>query len=104
MVICVAPWHGVFLINSEPAEFVKAQPELLSLQLILEAEQYAFLSYDSYLDCSQFHGLPEPCHESVEIVGQLRPHEIEEVRLLVAEAKTLAERHRQAVLASFPSA
>lgn len=100
VVVCQASLLGVFLINTEPAAFIQARPELMSLQLVVEAATHSFLAYDSYLDCSIFHGLPEECHASVTVVGKLDGQKLAQLPALVGGARTLSGRQKQAILAA----
>jgi hypothetical protein len=42
----------LFIINSEPTEFAKANKRLIAQHLLLEKATENFLDHDSYLDCS----------------------------------------------------
>jgi hypothetical protein len=53
-----------FAINSRPTEFIRRNPKLLACQVQIGCGSHTFLSYDSYIDCT------DPIH--------LKTHEIEE--------------------------
>lgn len=44
---------GAFFINSNIRNFLQTKPKLLALQVSLNGNEYSFLNYDSFLDCSQ---------------------------------------------------
>lgn len=58
----------IFVVNSKIHQFIVSRPDLNRCQVKLNADDYPFLSHDSYLDCSN------PITEMTrnEIVGQVR--------------------------------
>jgi len=89
-----------FFINSEINEFKARRPYLRQQQIRLHQKDYAFLDYDSWLDCS---GIMEEFvdydslvsyfsagHASSAIVGELTKADKKKVYDIVSDSRTLA--------------
>ena len=64
---CVQPKPVLLLINSRVNPNVERDPSRAGRHLRLSASDYAFLSHDSFLDCSKEYGLAS----DLEMTGQL---------------------------------
>jgi hypothetical protein len=55
VITCLEPLVLGFFINSEINQYVQKRPRLLAAQIPVLQTEHGFLSYDSWLDCSDVH-------------------------------------------------
>lgn len=55
VIACIEPVVLGFFINSAINRYIERRPELRRAQLQVPRQQYPFLRYDSWLDCSDVH-------------------------------------------------
>lgn len=58
VVVCLDPKPLLVFINSKINAFVQSNPSLAQCQVLIDAENHAFLDYDSYIDCSDVCSFP----------------------------------------------
>lgn len=97
------PWF--FLINSEPTEFQKKRPRLMSSLVALPAHSNTFLSHDSWLDCTELLG--GYSGEDIEnllqqdprvLLGRLAANSRRAVRAVISASPLLAEAKKKVLL------
>lgn len=108
VLVCIEPKPLLFLINSEVTEYKKTRPDLMAGQLEIDAAGHAFLSYDSWLDCTELHGYPleqleAECNKDPRIVvGRLSDALRARVIEVVKRSVTLSKRDIDRILAALP--
>lgn len=91
------------LINSEPSEFILSKADLLNQQLQLSAEEWSFLRYDSWLDCSSAHVFDGRDIETVRYLADASAALRDQVARIVQTSRTLNRRSKAAVALAFGS-
>ncbi|MBP5398521.1 MAG: hypothetical protein J6Y32_07880 [Bacteroidales bacterium] len=87
---------GAFFINSNIRGFLLSKPRLLELQVGLSPDEYAFLTHNSYLDCSQVIKIPSAVLLAdiqagvATRRGSLHPKDLELVLNLVRDSKVFS--------------
>lgn len=105
VVAYIDPRLRYMLINSEPARFQQGKPELMRHQVSLSARDHAFLTHDSYLDCSQVLGgmtedeLESAYRDNTRIrLGSIAPAPRQALRDVVVNSRVLTERDKRMLL------
>lgn len=100
------PRMRFFLINSEPAPFQRNNPVQMAHQVLLKAADHNFLTYDSYLDCSQLLGgfTSQELEEQhalnpAILLGQIAPSARLAVKAVVTNSTLLTQRDQREFLA-----
>jgi hypothetical protein len=102
LVVAVEPQCAIaLLINSLPSEFILSKPDLLSQQLQLFANEWPFLQYDSWLDCSAGHVFSQDDISSVRHVADASGAVQTQVIQVVQASRTLNRRIKAAVTLAF---
>jgi len=58
IVVCLDPKPLLVFINSRINALVQSNPDLAQCQVLIDAENHAFLDYDSFIDCSDVCSFP----------------------------------------------
>lgn len=100
---CVEPLL-LFVVNSSISSFIENRPDRRKCQVSVNACDYEFLQYDSFLDCSQVIAgvkLDEIIGELVDqpsrIKGVLERSTIQHIIDVVPNAKTISNAHKTAI-------
>lgn len=74
ILVSMTPEPLVFLINSEISEWLEQRPDLRDCQVLIHCAEHSYLSYDSYLDCTQAKRPPvtEIERQLMEDIGNLK--------------------------------
>lgn len=97
VLLAISPKPIFFVINSEVSAFIQAREPLLRCQVLVSADEYAFLDHDSYIDCTTVIdalGLDEIITQALDDLSRIKGilNESSKAKILeaVASAKTLS--------------
>jgi hypothetical protein len=88
-------WHG-FFINSAIRNFILNRPTLHQCEALIAAHEHAFLSRDSYVDCTTIY--PFMASELAGFMGILSANAITDVRGAVANCPVLLRHYKSLIL------
>lgn len=63
-------YYGIFFINSKVNDFILRHPKLRDLQIGIDCQEYTFLKYNSYIDCSTLHKINKVVLDNSIVIGQ----------------------------------
>ena len=92
---------GAFFINSNIRNFLLTKPKLLALQLGLGSDNYPFLNYNSFLDCSQIIRVAKAVLDSdiaagiASFRGKLHPEDLDSVLSLVRDSDVFSDSEKE---------
>lgn len=66
LVLSVDARTTTLVLNSEISRFVRARPEMLKCQVMMDVASHPFMDHDSHIDCSRTRG-----YSTSEVVDQL---------------------------------
>ena len=94
----------VFVVNSSVNQYIKARPHLEVCQVTLANADYAFLSQDSFLNCSQVidslrveDAMNQLMADTSRIPGALDLATVQKVASVVCATGLISTRHRYAI-------
>ena len=76
----VADMHQVLIINTKPAPFIQAKPELMADQVLIDQKSHNFLDHDSYIACHELHDV------SVREVGDALVANMDDIKTMLSDA------------------
>ncbi len=104
VLVSMEPRPLFFVANSNVSKFIADRPELLKCQVRLNASQYPFLRYDSFVDCSQVIDsldkdeiVKQLIAELGRIKGTLSETTKQQITGAAQEAKTISSTHKEAI-------
>ena len=100
-VVCTAPFL-VLTINSQVNEFVKARPQLLACQVLLEENNHDFLDHDSWAHCVEAYDailledvVDLATQDPADVIrGELNKSSLEEVLLACKASPSMVRQHK----------
>lgn len=102
----IEPSPAFFLINSNPTAYQLAREHLMSSIIQVTPAQLAFLTHDSWLDCTQTMGGHSAetleslvLKKSRDFKGRLEQAQRRAVRAIIGESKLLSRADKAAMLA-----
>lgn len=103
VVVSTTPEILLLLINSETSQWLNERPDLRDCQVTIHHADHSYLSYDSYLDCTQAkrqqrEGIERQLMENLDNVKDvLTSEEREAVLYAVQTCRTLSAREKQRI-------
>jgi hypothetical protein len=76
----VADMHQVLIVNTRPAPFIQASPDLMADQVPLDKKAHPFLDHDSYVACHELHDV------SVREVGNALVANMDDIKTMLSDA------------------
>lgn len=83
------------IINSKINPFIQKRPHLLARQVKVLAENYVFLSHDSYINCAQPWKIEADYFDGFKRVGLLNEEDLTLVRQEIINSGMLSEEERE---------
>jgi len=107
VLVSLDPEPVVFMINSEISRWLQDRPALRDCQVTIHQQDHLFLSYDSYIDCTQAvrkftaQDLERQLVQDLgKIKGKITLHEREAVLYSVQNCRTLESKLKSFIIAA----